>query len=56
MHELIEDRMRSLLRATPALRKNLEALEQEVRAGRKLPALAADEVLRMIGLDGSPDR
>jgi LAO/AO transport system kinase len=54
MHELIEDRMRGLLRATPALRKSLETLEQEVRAGRKLPALAADEVLRMMGLDDSP--
>jgi LAO/AO transport system kinase len=54
MHELIEDRLHGLLRGTPAMRKRLETLEQEVRTGRKLPGLAADEILRLIGLDGAP--
>jgi LAO/AO transport system kinase len=50
MHELIEDRLQALLRADAAIRSRLGALEKEVRAGRKLPTLAAEEVLRLAGL------
>lgn len=51
MHELIEDRLRSLLRDNPAVRARMDATEQDVRAGRKLPALAADEILELLDLN-----
>ncbi len=50
MHELIEDRLRSLLRSKEAIRLRMDALEGDVRAGRKLPGLAADELLAHGGL------
>jgi len=52
MHDLIEDRLRSLLRENEAVRERMKALEDEVRAGRKLPALAAEELLDLAGLGG----
>lgn len=51
MHELIEDRLRGLMRGNARVRSRMAALEAEVRAGRKLPAPAADEILAMAGLD-----
>jgi LAO/AO transport system kinase len=46
MHELIEDRLRSLVSGDPEMKLQLKALEKEVARGTKLPALAADEILR----------
>jgi LAO/AO transport system kinase len=51
MHELIEDRLRSLISGDPKIRARMAALEAEVRAGRKLPAPAADEILALLGLN-----
>ena len=51
MRDLIEDRLRNLLRGNPKIRARMDALEAEVRAGAKLPALAAEELLSLAGLD-----
>jgi LAO/AO transport system kinase len=53
MHDLIEDRLRGVLRRDEKVRARLAALEEEVRAGRVLPALAAEEVLALAGLQGA---
>jgi LAO/AO transport system kinase len=50
MRALIEDRLRGIIRDDAQVRKRLEALEGEVRAGAKLPAIAADEILSLAGL------
>jgi LAO/AO transport system kinase len=50
MHELVEDKLRSVLRRDPAVQARVAALEDEVRAGGKLPALAAEEIVRLAGL------
>jgi LAO/AO transport system kinase len=49
MHGLIEDRLRGVIRDNAAVKSRLDALEAEVRAGQKLPALAADEILILAG-------
>ena len=49
MRDLIEGALRLLLR-TPAIRARLAALEQEVRDGTVLPAVAAEEVLTLAGI------
>lgn len=50
MHELIEDRLRTLLHSNAEVKSRLKALEQEVRQGDKLPALAAEEILTLSGV------
>jgi LAO/AO transport system kinase len=50
MHELVEDRLRSILQRDHTVRARVAALEEEVRAGRKLPGLAAEEIVRLAGL------
>ncbi len=54
MRALIEDRLRRVISGNPAVRSRLDALEGEVRAGRKLPALAAEDILRIAGF-GEPE-
>ena len=44
MRALIDDRLRGIIRDNAAVRARLDALEGEVRAGRKLPAVAAEEI------------
>ncbi len=53
MHDLIEDRLRGLIRGDATIRSRLNALELEVREGRKMPAEAAMEILRMAGIGSS---
>jgi LAO/AO transport system kinase len=53
MHDLIEDRVRGLIRENEGVRARMPSLEEEVRSGRKLPALAAEEILRLAGLGGA---
>ncbi|NJM35780.1 MAG: methylmalonyl Co-A mutase-associated GTPase MeaB [Rhodomicrobium sp.] len=53
MHDLIEDRLRSLIREDAKIRARVAALEDEVRRGQKLPALAADEILSLAGIGPS---
>ncbi len=53
MHALIEDRLHTHLRANPAVAARLEALEADVKAGRQLPAAAAEEILRLAGFGRS---
>ena len=50
MRALIEDRLRGVIRDNVAVKLRLDALEGEVRAGRKLPAMAAEEILLIAGL------
>ena len=49
MRDLIEEGLRLTLR-TPALRAKLAALEQQVLGGAMLPAMAAEEVLALAGI------
>ncbi len=49
MRALIEDRVRGVIRNNAAIKARLDALEGEVRAGEKLPAIAADEILVLAG-------
>lgn len=53
MRALIEDRLRGVIRDNAGIKPRLDALEGEVRAGRKLPAVAAEEVLLLAGIDKS---
>jgi LAO/AO transport system kinase len=56
MRSLIEDRLRRIIRDNAAVRGRLAALEAEVREGRMLPALAAEEVLSLAGLGEAGSR
>ena len=49
MRALIDDRLRGVIRDNAALGARLDALEGEVKAGRKLPAMAAEEILSIAG-------
>ena len=49
MRALIDDRLRGIIRDNAGVKSRLHALEGEVRAGRKLPAIAADEILALAG-------
>ena len=49
MRALIDDRLRGIIRDNAEVKSRLHALEGEVRAGRKLPAIAADEILALAG-------
>ena len=55
MRALIEDRLRGVIRDDVQVRQRLELLEREVRAGRKLPAIAADEILTLAGFGQADD-
>jgi LAO/AO transport system kinase len=50
MRDMIDDRLRSAMRQNPAVAAELPRLEAEVRDGRLLPTLAADHVLRLMGI------
>jgi len=54
MRALIDDRLRGIIRDNAEVKSRLHALEGEVRAGRKLPAIAADEILALAGLGLEP--
>ena len=47
MQAIIDDRLRSLIRDNAEIKPRLAALEAEVRAGKKLPVIAADEILSL---------
>jgi LAO/AO transport system kinase len=49
MRALIDDRLRGMIRDNTTIAPRLDALEAEVRAGRKLPAIAAEEILALAG-------
>jgi LAO/AO transport system kinase len=49
MRALIEDRLRGVIRDNTAIKPRLDTLEAEVRAGKTLPAIAADEILTLAG-------
>jgi LAO/AO transport system kinase len=53
MQSLIEDRLLRFLQDNEAVRERLAKVEAEVRAGRKLPAIAAEEVLGLAGLNNA---
>jgi LAO/AO transport system kinase len=50
MWAILDDRIHGRLIGDPALRARLPTLEADVATGRLSPALAADNVLRMLGL------
>lgn len=50
LHDLIAYRMRAALTGDPRLSQRLKELEADVRAGRLVPVLAADEVAQLMGL------
>jgi LAO/AO transport system kinase len=50
MWAILDDRIHGRLTGDPALRARLPTIEADVAAGRLSPALAADNVLRMLGL------
>ena len=55
MRALIDDRLRGIIRDNAQIRRSLETLEGEVRAGAKLPAIAAEEILTLAGFGQSSD-
>jgi GTPase len=50
MREMLNDRVMASLKSNPKVAERLLALEAEVRAGRLLPTLAVDEVLKLTGI------
>jgi LAO/AO transport system kinase len=50
MRDMLSDRVMAGLKAMPQVARRLPALEEEVRAGRLLPTLAVDELLRLAGI------
>ncbi|MET0193011.1 MAG: methylmalonyl Co-A mutase-associated GTPase MeaB, partial [Hyphomicrobiaceae bacterium] len=50
MHDLLQQRLLAALEADPAIAARMVALESEVRAGLRTPALAVAEVLSLVGL------
>ena len=50
MHDMIEQRLTEWVRANKAVRARLPELEMAVREGRTTPALAAREILLLVGL------
>jgi LAO/AO transport system kinase len=53
MHELIEAGLRRTLRAA-GVRSRLAALDAEVRQGAQMPTVAAEEILRLAGIERPP--
>jgi LAO/AO transport system kinase len=51
MHDMIEDRLQSMLRSNPRVAGRLPEIERAVREGRLLPTLAADEIIGLLGLE-----
>ena len=49
-HEVIEDRFRERLRTDPKVKARLPALEAAVADGKLPPALAAEEIAKLLGL------
>ncbi len=50
MHDMLEDRLMSALKANRKVAARLPEIENEVREGRLVPTLAVDEILRLMGL------
>ena len=50
MWSLIETRIQERLRSDPKLKAKLPALESAVKEGKLPPALAADEIAKLLGL------
>jgi LAO/AO transport system kinase len=49
MWSMLEQRMMARLRADPAVRARVKAIEAEVAGGRVTPALAAEQIAQMLG-------
>jgi LAO/AO transport system kinase len=56
MHDLLRERLLASLYRNPSVTRRLPELEAEVRAGKRTPALAVAELMRMIGLQGAAGR
>jgi LAO/AO transport system kinase len=56
MHDILQERLLTVLRADAAAAKRQRALEEEVRKGKRTPAVAAGELLALVGLDRAPPR
>lgn len=50
MHDMIEDRLLSLLRSNPRVAARLPEIERAVSAGTLLPTLAVEEIVELLGL------
>jgi LAO/AO transport system kinase len=52
MHDMLSDRLLTMLKANPRVAAALPGLEADVRAGRLLPTRAVDQMLGLLGLTG----
>lgn len=50
MWSLVEDRIREKLKSDPKLKSKMPALEKAVAEGKQPPALAAEEILKLLGI------
>lgn len=50
MHDMLEDRLLTMLKANPKVANRLPEIEGEVRNGRLLPTLAVEEIMGLVGL------
>lgn len=50
MWSLVEDRIRDKLKSDPKLKSKMPALEKAVAEGKQPPALAAEEILKLLGI------
>jgi LAO/AO transport system kinase len=50
MHDMLNDRIMASLRANPEVARRLPELEADVRAGRMVPTLAVDEIMKLMGI------
>jgi len=51
MWSIVEDRLREKLKGDPKLKSKMPALEKAVAEGRTPPALAAEEILALLGIE-----
>jgi LAO/AO transport system kinase len=56
MHDLLRERLLASLYRNQGVTRRLPELEAEVRAGKRTPALAVAELMRMIGLEEAAGR
>jgi LAO/AO transport system kinase len=51
MHDMLEDRLKATLRANEKIAARLPEIETQVRSGKLTPALAVEEILRLMGTE-----
>jgi LAO/AO transport system kinase len=56
MRDILQERLLSALRSNAAVAKRQKSLEEDVRKGKRTPAVAASELLALAGLDRDPAR